>query len=207
MSKSYFKEIRFRSPDSVISLGKNHHSDRLFVGNFFIKNYSYKVFDVKTTDYLILLIKARSVTLKSFIELLLSKLLTRCNFPSIVVMLLYIATSTGNQFQPLRYIIMKSKKNQLTSVLKFSIKIGMYKIIKSRSSSYKNANINQLYQPQTLNVFLKYLVGGDLNYGIIKSAGTPVVFSWKHYERILCPEEFPPMRFKLAEELKLRARE
>lgn len=95
MSKSYFKEIRFRSPDSVISLGKNH-SDRLFVGNFFIKNYSYKVFDVKTTDYLILLIKARSVTLKSFIELLLSKLLTRCNFPSIVVMLLYIATSTGN---------------------------------------------------------------------------------------------------------------
>ena len=29
---------------------------------------------------------------------------------------------------------------------------------------------------------------------------------WKHRERILCPDEFPRMRIKLADDLKLRPR-
>ena len=37
--------------------------------------------------------------------------------------------------------------------------------------------------------------------------GTPVFFPWKHHERILCPDEFPPMRIKLADDLKLRPKE
>ena len=32
-------------------------------------------------------------------------------------------------------------------------------------------------------------------------------FPWKHHEKILCPDEFPRMRFKLADDLKLRPRE
>ena len=87
MAKPYLKAIHYRSPDSVILLGKND-SDRKFLFNFFAKNCSYKSFDVKTTDDLILLVNAKSITLKSFMEMLLNKLLTCCNFPSIVVMLL-----------------------------------------------------------------------------------------------------------------------
>ena len=84
MSKPYLKVIHFRSPDSVILPGKND-SDRKFLCNFFAKNCSYKSFDVRTINDLILLINSKSITLKSFIELLLNKLLTCCNFPSIVV--------------------------------------------------------------------------------------------------------------------------
>ena len=37
--------------------------------------------------------------------------------------------------------------------------------------------------------------------------GTPLFFSWKHNERVLCPDEFLQMRFKLADDLKLRLRQ
>ena len=87
MSKPYLKVIDFRSPDSAILLGKND-SDKKSLCTFFAKNCSFKFFDVKTTDDLILLVSSKSITLKSFTELLLNKLLTCCNFPSIVVMLL-----------------------------------------------------------------------------------------------------------------------
>ena len=87
MSKQYLKAIHFRSPDSAILLGKIDF-DRKIQCNSFAKNCSYKCFDVKTTDDLILLFSSKSITLKSFTELLLNKLLTCCNFPSIVVMLL-----------------------------------------------------------------------------------------------------------------------
>ena len=52
MNKANLKAIPFCSPDSVILLGKND-SDRKLLGNFFGKNYSYKSFDVKTSDDLI----------------------------------------------------------------------------------------------------------------------------------------------------------
>ena len=87
MSKPYLKAIHFRSPDSVILLEKNN-SDRKFLFNFFAKNCSYKSFDVKTTDDLILLLNAKSITRKSFFELQLNKFLTCCNFPYIVVKLI-----------------------------------------------------------------------------------------------------------------------
>ena len=73
MSKPYLKAIHFRSPDSAILLGKND-SDRKFICNFFAKNSSYKSFDVKTTDDLVLLVSSKSITFKSFTELLLNKL-------------------------------------------------------------------------------------------------------------------------------------
>ena len=79
----------------AILLGKND-SDREFLCNFFAKNCSCKSFDVKTTDDLISLISSRSITLKSFTELLLNKLLPCCNFPSIVAMLLWLSRSTDN---------------------------------------------------------------------------------------------------------------
>ena len=81
--------------DSANLLG-NNDSDRKFLCNFFAKKCSYKSFDVKTTNDLILLISSKSITLKSFNELLLNKLLICCNFPSIVVMLLWLFRSTEN---------------------------------------------------------------------------------------------------------------
>ena len=36
---------------------------------------------------------------------------------------------------------------------------------------------------------------------------TLVAFSWKYHERILCPDKFPQMCIKLADDLKLRPRE
>ena len=72
---------------NVILLRKNN-CDRKSLCNFFAKNCSYKSFDVKTKDDLILLVTSKSITLKWFTELLLKKLLTCCNFPSTVVMLL-----------------------------------------------------------------------------------------------------------------------
>ena len=94
MSKPYLKAIHFGSPDSVIWLRKKN-SDRKFLCNFFAKNCSYRSFDIKTTDDLILLASSKSITLKLFTELLLSKPLTCCNFPSIVIVLLWISTSTS----------------------------------------------------------------------------------------------------------------
>ena len=71
MSKPYPDAIHFRSLDSVILLGKND-SDRRFMCNVFAKNCSYESFNVKTTDDLILLVSSKSITLKSFTELLLN---------------------------------------------------------------------------------------------------------------------------------------
>ena len=81
MSKSYLKVIHFRSPYSVILLGEND-SD-----SFFAKNCLHKSFDIKTSYDLILLVSSKSITLKSLTELLLKKLLTCCNFSSLVAML------------------------------------------------------------------------------------------------------------------------
>ena len=52
MNKPNLKAIHFRSPDSVILIGKND-SDRKFLENFFGKNCLYKSFGVKTSDDLI----------------------------------------------------------------------------------------------------------------------------------------------------------
>ena len=71
MSKPYLDAIHFRSLDSVILLGKND-SDIKFLFNFFAKNCSYESFNVKTTGDLILLVSSKSLTLKSFTELLLN---------------------------------------------------------------------------------------------------------------------------------------
>ena len=87
--------IIFCSPDCAIFLGEND-SDRKLLCNFFAKNCSYKSLDVKTTDDRILIVSSKSITLKSFTELLLNRLLTCCNFPSIVVMLFWLSTSTDN---------------------------------------------------------------------------------------------------------------
>ena len=77
--------------DNPFSLSRfcylRNDSDRKFLCNYFAKN-CYKSFDVKTTDNLILLVSSKSITLKWFTELLLNKLLTCCNFPSTVVLLL-----------------------------------------------------------------------------------------------------------------------
>ena len=108
MSTPYLKAISFCSSDSVILLRKNN-SDRKFLCNFFARNCLYKTFDVRTTDHLILFINSKSITLKSFIERLLSKILTSCNFPSIVVMLLQISTSTSNYSQPRDAVIFSWK--------------------------------------------------------------------------------------------------
>ena len=95
MYKPYLKAMHFHSPDSAILPGKND-SDKKFLCNFFAKNCSYKSLDVKTTDDLILLVSSKSITLKSFTELLLNKLLTCYNVSSIVVMVLWLSRSTDN---------------------------------------------------------------------------------------------------------------
>ena len=137
MSKPYLKAIHFHSPDFVILLGKND-SDRKFLCNFFAKNFLCKSFDVKTFDNLILFVSSNSITLNSFTEMLLNKLLTCCNLPSIIVMLVWLSTGTGYQSQPRGYILMESK-NKFWST--FSFKMGVHKRVKSRSSPYKNADI------------------------------------------------------------------
>ena len=54
---------------NVILLRKNN-CDRKSLCNFFAKNCSYKSFDVKTKDDLILLVSSKSATLKLSTELL-----------------------------------------------------------------------------------------------------------------------------------------
>ena len=78
--------------------------------------------------------------------LLLNKFLTCCNFPSIVVMILKLSTSTGNKSQPRGYVLIESK-NKFWGT--FSFKMGVRKRVKSRSSPYKNADIISFYYPQT----------------------------------------------------------
>ena len=86
----------------AILLGKND-SDREFLCNFVAKNCSYKSFDVKTTDDLISHVSSKSVTLKSFTGLLLNKLVTCCNFPSILLWLsnhaVIISWKAGTSFE------------------------------------------------------------------------------------------------------------
>ena len=120
----YVQIIPQGNPFSAILLGKND-SDRKFLCNFFAKNCLYnKSFDVKTTDDLILLVSSKSITLQSFTELLLNKLLTCSDFPSIVAMLLWLSTSTHNYSQPRGYILMESK-NKFWGTLSF--KMGVRK--------------------------------------------------------------------------------
>ena len=146
MSKPYLKAIHFCSPDSAILLGKND-SDRKFLCNFFAKKCSYKSFDVKTTNDLILLVSSKSITLKSFTELLLNKLLTCCNFPSIVVMLLCfgfpgvpITSSTTRLY---------SHGKQKAFEVPFLSRWGCAKELNQGQILTKIADIIWFYHPQT----------------------------------------------------------
>ena len=147
MSKPYLKAIHFRSPDSAILLGKND-SDRKFLCNFFAKNCSYKSFDVKTTDDLILLVSSKSITLKSFTELLLNKLLTCCNFPSIVVMLLCFGFP-GVPITSSNHAVIFSWKARTTFEVPFLLRWGCAKELNQGQILTKIADIIWFYHPQT----------------------------------------------------------
>ena len=141
-SSSSLRKMSF----NVILLGKND-CDRKSLCNFFAKNCSYKSFDVKTQMISFYLLAQSQQLLNHLLScLLLNKFLTCCNFPSIVVMMLKLSTSTGNKSQPRGYVLIESK-NKFWGT--FSFKMGVRKRVKSRSSPYKNADIISFYYPQT----------------------------------------------------------
>ena len=147
MSKRYLKAIHFGSTDSVILLGKKD-SDRKFLCNFFAKNCSYKSFDVKTTDDLILLVSSKSITLKWFTELLLNKLLTCCNFPSTVVMLLCFGFP-GVPITSSNHAVIFSWKARTTFEVPFLLRWGCAKELNHGQILTKIADIIWFYHPQT----------------------------------------------------------
>ena len=147
MSKPYLKAIHFRSPDSANLLGKND-SDRKLLGNIFAKTSSYKSFDVKTIDDLVLLVSSKSITFKSFTELLLNKLLTCCNFPSIVVMLLCFGFP-GVPITSSNHAVIFSWKARTTFEVPFLLRWGCAKELNHGQILTKIADIIWFYHPQT----------------------------------------------------------
>ena len=147
MSKPYLKAIHFRWPDSAIFLGKND-SDRKFLCSFFAKNCSNKSSDVKTTDNLILLVSSKSITLKWFTELLLNKLLTCCNFPSTVVMLLCFGFP-GVPITSSNHAVIFSWKARTTFEVPFLLRWGCAKELNHIQILTKIANIIWFYHPKT----------------------------------------------------------